>query len=79
MVKLSRKEIDILRFIRTSRHKTTLREVARGVSLPQKEVETFIQGMVREKLLNIAPGDSHSEDAYYTNPARREEIYELIG
>jgi DNA-binding IclR family transcriptional regulator len=79
MFRLSQKETDILRFIRSSRHKATVQEIARGLNLSPKEVQTFVQGMLNQKLLNLAPGTRPSDDAYYTNPERREEIYELLG
>jgi DNA-binding IclR family transcriptional regulator len=79
MFRLSQKETEILRFIRTSRHKTTVHEIARGLNLAPSEVEVFVKGMLKQKLLNLAPGLRPSDDAYYTNPERREEIYELLG
>ncbi len=79
MLKLSKKEIDILRFIRSSRHKTTVQEIAGSLGYTTSEVEAFVQGMVSNELLNAAPGSSTSEKAYYTNPEKREEIYDLIG
>jgi DNA-binding MarR family transcriptional regulator len=79
MLKLSKKEIDILRFIRSSRHKTTVPEIAKTLGYTTSEVETFVQGMVERKLLNVAPGSAEADVAYYTNPEKREEIYELIG
>lgn len=79
MFRLNQKEIEILRFIRTSRHKTTVHEIARGLNLAPSEVEVFVKGMLNQKLLNLAPGLRPSDDAYYTNPERREEIYELLG
>lgn len=79
MLKLSEKEIRILRFIRRSRHKTTAQEIAAGVALPKDEVEAFLQGMVSQKLINLAPGATPAEDAYYTNPEKREDIYGLVG
>jgi predicted transcriptional regulator len=79
MFKLSQKETEILRFIRSSRHKTTVQEIARGLNLSPNEVQVFVQGLLGQKLLNLAPGTKASDDAYYTNPERREEIYELLG
>jgi DNA-binding MarR family transcriptional regulator len=79
MLKLSKKEIEILRFVRSSRHKTTVQEIAAALGLTTSEVETFVQGMVSRKLLNVAPGSPSEEKAYYTNPEKREEIYDLIG
>lgn len=79
MVRLSKKEIDILRFIRRSRHKTTAAEIAQGLQITQKEAEVFVQGMVDRKLINVAGGSLPSDDAYYTNPEMREEIFALIG
>lgn len=79
MLKLSKKEIDILRFVRSSRHKTTVAEIAGTLGFTTSEVETFVQGLVGKKLLNPVPGTAGAEDAYYTNPEKREEIYELIG
>ena len=79
MVKLSKKEIDILKFVRRSRHKTTVQEIASALGLTTTEVEAFVEGMVGTKLLNVAPGSSSSEKFYYTNPEKREEIYDLIG
>ena len=79
MVRLSEKEVDILKFIRRSRHKTTAEEIAQNLQLPPSEVYVFVLGMVHQKLLNVVPGTAQFGDAYYTNPERREEIYELIG
>ena len=79
MLKLSKKEIRILWFIRSSRHKTTIAEIARGLGYTDAEVEVFVEGMVGQKLLNRAQGSSPSENAYYTNPEKREEIFDLIG
>ena len=79
MLKLSKKEIDILRFVRSSRHKTTVQEIASSLGLTTSEVETFVEGMVGMKLLNVAPGSPANEKSYYTNPEKREEIYDLIG
>jgi DNA-binding IclR family transcriptional regulator len=70
--------MDILRFIRRSRHKTTIDEIARGLNLPAKEVEVFVSGLVHQKLLNAARGMAPGGDSYYTNPERREEIFELL-
>jgi DNA-binding MarR family transcriptional regulator len=79
MLKLSKKEIDILRFIRSSRHKTTVHDIASTMGLTTSEVEVFVEGMVGKQLLNVATGSSSEEKAYYTNPEKREEIYDLIG
>ena len=79
MVRLSEKEVVILRFIRRSRHKTTAAEIALGLHISRNEVEAFVQGMVNRKLLNVARGTPPYEDAYYTNPEMREEIFALIG
>jgi len=79
MLRLSQKEVKILRFVRNSRHKTTVQEIADGVSLPGDEVEVFVQGMVQQKLLNEVHGATPSENSYYTNPENREQIYDLIG
>ena len=79
MVKLSQKETDILRFIRRSRHKVTANEIAHALNLSESEVEVFVNGMINEKLINLAPGRTAAENAYYTNPEKREEIYDLIG
>jgi len=70
--------MDILHFIRRSRHKTTLAEIACGLRLPPEEVEVFLTVMVQEKLINTARGLTPAEDSYYTSPERREEIYELL-
>jgi len=79
MDSLSQKEVDILRFIRTSRHKTTVAEIAKGLRLPHAEVDAFVQGMVSRKLLNRVAGASQVDDAFYTNPEARERIFELLG
>ena len=79
MLKLSKKEIDILRFVRSSRHKTTVQEIAGTLGYTTAEVQTFVQGLVSSKLLNMVPGTANEEPAYYTNPEKREEIYDLIG
>src|SRR5688572_13976498 len=79
MLKLSKKEIDILRFVRSSRHKTTVQDIASALGYTTSEVETFVQGLVGRQLLNVAPGSAGADEAYYTNPEKREEIYELIG
>jgi hypothetical protein len=79
MVQLSKKETEILRFIRTSRHKTTVDEIARALALPDSEVEVFLRGMVGQKLINVASGTAGSADSFYTNPEKREEIYDLLG
>jgi hypothetical protein len=79
MLKLSKKEVRILWFIRNSRHKTTIAEIALGVGYSPAEVEVFVEGMVGKKLLNLAAGSSPTENAYYTNPEKREEIFDLIG
>jgi hypothetical protein len=79
MLKLSEKEIKILRFVRSSRHKTTMREIAQGLDEPEEEIEVFVQGMVGQQLLNKVEGATPSENAYYTNPEKREQIYDLIG
>jgi DNA-binding MarR family transcriptional regulator len=78
MLKLSKKEVDILKFIRQSRHKITVKEIATDLGLPPSEVETFVRGMVNNKLLNEVT-NPNSESAFYTNPEKREEIYNLIG
>ena len=79
MLKLSNKETRILWFIRNSRHKTTVAEIASGLGYKAAEVEVFVEGMVGKKLLNQAQGTSPTENAYYTNPEKREEIFDLIG
>lgn len=79
MDQFSQKEIDILRFIRTQRHKTTVEEIARGLNLAPSEVEVFVSGMLSRNLLKVVRGQRPSEDGYYTNPEERERIYELLG
>jgi len=79
LLKLNSKEVEILRFVRRSRHKTTVPEIAGGLNLSPAEVETFVRGMVIQKLLNSVPGATSADDSYYTNPEKREEIYALIG
>ncbi len=79
MVQLSKKETEILRFIRTSRHKTTVDEIVRALALPDTEVEVLVRGMVGQKLINVASGPAGSPDSFYTNPEKREEIYDLLG
>ncbi len=79
MMKLGKKEVSILKFIRRSRHKATIQEIADGLGYSFREVGIFIEEMVNIKLLNHAIGPSPAEDAYYTNPEKREEIYDLIG
>jgi len=79
MEKLSKKEIDILRFIRTQRHKTTVNEISRSLQLPPTEVDVFVKGMLGRDLIKVVPGNTPSEDAYYTNPEFREKIFELLG
>ena len=79
MVRLSQKETEILRFIRTSRHKTTVGEISSALGFPESEVEAFVRGMVGQKLINVASGITGSADSFYTNPAKREEIYDLLG
>lgn len=79
MVQLSKKETDILRFIRMSRHKTTVDEISRALGLSDTEVEVFVRGLVGQKLINSVAGSSGSPDSFYTNPEKREEIYDLLG
>ena len=79
MLQLSQKEVRILKFVRNSRHKTTIQEIADGVGIVKNEVEVFVQGMVQQKLLNEVHGSSPTENSYYTNPEKREQIYDLIG
>ena len=79
MLQLSQKEVKILKFVRSSRHKTTIQEIADGVGLAGNEVEIFVQGMVQQKLLNEVHGSSPAENSYYTNPEKREQIFDLIG
>jgi len=49
MLKLSQKEIRILRFIRGSRHKTTIREIAEGLAATEEEIKVFVHGMVETR------------------------------
>ena len=79
MHKLSDKEIEILRFIRTARHKTTVREISRGLNLAPSDVDTFVRGMMTLDLIKVVHGTSPAEDGFYTNPEKREEIYDLLG
>jgi DNA-binding MarR family transcriptional regulator len=79
MDNLTPKEIDILRFIRTQRHKTTVNEIARGLNFSPQEVEVFVSGMMKQDLIKVVQGQKPSEDGYYTNPEKREKIYELLG
>jgi DNA-binding IclR family transcriptional regulator len=79
MEQLSQKEIDILRFIRTQRHKTTIQEIARGLNLAPSEVQVFVSGMLSSNLLKVVPGQRSADDGYYTNPEERERIYDLLG
>lgn len=79
MDELSQKEIDILRFIRTSRHKTSIAEIATALHFPKSDVAVFVEGMVQRKLLNRVAGATPSEDTFYTNPEVREKIFELLG
>jgi DNA-binding MarR family transcriptional regulator len=77
--KLSKKEKDILRFIRSERHKTTIQEISHALNLTPSEVEVFVQGMLAQDLLRVVPGRTTPEDGYYTNPEHREKIFELLG
>ena len=79
MLHLSQKEVSILRSVRRSRHKITIHEIANTIELSESEVEVFVRGMVGQKLLNEVPGSTPAENAYYTNPEKREQIYDLIG
>jgi hypothetical protein len=56
-----------------------VREIASGLQLPENEVEVFVMGMVGQKLINVASGVAGAKDSYYTNPEKREEIYDLLG
>ena len=79
MDKLSKKEIEILRFIRSQRHKTTVSEIARSLQFADSEVEIFVKAMLARDLIRVVAGATPSEDAYYTNPEFREKIFELLG
>ena len=79
MNSLSDKELEILRFIRNARHKQTVREIAKGLNLSPDEVEVFARGMMQKGLVKVVPGSSPAEDGFYTNPEKREEIYNLLG
>lgn len=79
MDQLSNKELEILRYIRKQRHKTTVAEIARELHLPESEVLVFVQGMLHRRLLKVVHGEAHSDDGYYTNPEFREKIFELLG
>ena len=79
MDQLSEKELEILRYIRTARHKSTVREIAHGLNLSPDEVEVFVQGMIDRDLIKVIRGTPSTDDGYYTNPEKREEIYELLG
>jgi len=76
---LSKKEKDILRFIRSQRHKTTVREISQGLGLDASEVEIFVHGMLARELIRVVKGKTSSDDGYYTNPEFREKIFELLG
>ena len=76
---MSEKEMEILRYIRTARHKTTIREISHDLNLSPGEVEVFVHGMVSRNLIKVVHGTSPTEDGFYTNPEKREEIYELLG
>ncbi len=79
MEELSQKEVDILRFIRNQRHKTTVEEIARGLNLSPPDVQVFVSGMMAQDLLKVVPGNRRADDGYYTNPEAREKIYDLLG
>ncbi len=79
MEELSQKEIEILRFIRSQRHKATVEEIARGLNFSPHDVEVFVLGMLARDFLKVVSGQRRSDDGYYTNPEAREKIYELIG
>lgn len=79
MDQLSEKEMEILRYIRAARHKTTIGEISHGLNLSPDEVEVFVRGMMGRSLIKVVHGTSPSDDGYYTNPEKREEIYELLG
>jgi DNA-binding Lrp family transcriptional regulator len=79
MDQLSEKEMEILRYIRTARHKTTIGEISHGLNLSPDEVDVFVRGMMGRNLIRVVHGSSPSDDGYYTNPEKREEIYELLG
>lgn len=79
MDQLSEKEMEILRYIRNARHKTTAREISHALNLSPDEVDVFVRGMMSRKLIMVVHGSSVTEDGYYTNPEMREEIYELLG
>ena len=79
MDQLSKKEIEILRFIRTARHKTTAGDIARGLNLPENEVEVLASGMAARRLIHRVPGEGTGADSFYTNPEFREKIFELLG
>lgn len=79
MDQLSEKELEILRFIRTQRHKTTVAEIAGGLNISPDEVTVFVQGMLHRNLIKVVHGSTPTEDGYYTNPEHREKIFELLG
>lgn len=76
---LSHKELEILRFIRTQRHKTSASEIAHGLNFPESEVRVFIEGMLQRGLIKVVHGSTPLDDGYYTNPEHREKIFELLG
>jgi DNA-binding MarR family transcriptional regulator len=79
MDQLSEKEMEILRYIRSARHKSTVREISHDLNLSPGEVETFVRGMLSRNLIRVVYGTTRNEDGYYTNPEKREEIYALLG
>lgn len=79
MDQLSEKELEILRYIRTARHKSTVREISHDLNLSPDEVQVFVHGMIGRDLIKVIHGSASTDDGYYTNPEKREEIYELLG
>lgn len=79
---LDRVEVEVLRYIRTSRHSVRLKEVSDGLGLDVGEAYKIIEKLVATGFLKQHSGDrvppDHPEARYFTNRDRREVIDTLI-
>ena len=82
MPKLSSEELEVLRFIRRSPHRVSLKEIADSCSMPIGDVRKVVRELLSKGLIRQDSRDivnwNHEKATFYTNPNMRNKIDQTI-
>ena len=82
MPELSSGELEVLRLIRRSPHRVSLRAISEGCSMPVGEAAVAVRGLLSKGLIKQDSRDtvnwSHENATFYTNPYMRNKIDQTI-